>query len=292
MSTLRLSFLPGCDEGRFNVTEAEAVDLCAGEAVVSSPQAIGPISQGGNAHHNSAGQRAVMSGHMDNSIDAIRSGGNHIPQEISSGECTPSTVTVVTPVKVKSEDFGCDSDDCSRFSDGFAPIDYNNTKNIDPKEEETDEGSRFSDIEPSIHNINPKKEETDDEEEASRFSHDNDDEASRFSDVSDLGQSEVGFQKKYDNPAVMEVEMKGDKAEGSIDAVIKEEPTLAELARRQAKNSRRYGDRDLLARQSKLGMMKLGGGNQSTELYPTQRDERLARMGGGYCMAYNCMFNL
>jgi len=26
-------------------------------------------------------------------------------------------------------------------------------------------------------------------------------------------------------------------------------------------------------------------------LYPTQRDERLARMGGRYCMAYNCMFN-
>ena len=73
---------------------------------------------------------------------------------------------------------------------------------------------------------------------------------------------------------------------------IKEEPTFCDLEQREAKNSRKYGDRVLLARQSKRGMMKLGGGNQASHLYPNSRDERFARMGGRYCMAYNCRWNL
>ena len=73
---------------------------------------------------------------------------------------------------------------------------------------------------------------------------------------------------------------------------VKEEPTFYELQKREAKNSRKYGDRVLLARQSKIGMMKLGGGNQASDLFPKDPDKRLARMSGRYAMAYNCLWNL
>lgn len=73
---------------------------------------------------------------------------------------------------------------------------------------------------------------------------------------------------------------------------VKEEPTYGGLERVQADKYRKYGDRVLLARQSKDGMMKLGGGNQATYLFPKNDEERKARLGGKFCVAYNCKWNL
>ena len=54
----------------------------------------------------------------------------------------------------------------------------------------------------------------------------------------------------------------------------------ADYHKKEALEHRKYGDRVLLARQSKLGMMKLGGGNQASYLYPVDPDEREERLDG------------
>lgn len=226
------------------------------------------------------------------------------PQTSSADDATSSSAILVTPIpmKIKSEeissgnplniksgDFDSDADEYSRFSEGFT-----SDNGVNPKKEETDEdeGSRFSDDEleyPSSasNNIinNPKKEETDEEKETWNYS--DDDEGSRFSDVSGFRNEGSDFEME------VSIDMKKDGIQTNApeveegETVVKEEPTYAEIAKRQAKNSRQYGDRVLLARQSKLGMMKLGGGNQGTYMWPKNPKERLARMGGRYCMAYN-----
>ncbi|EJK54092.1 hypothetical protein THAOC_26350, partial [Thalassiosira oceanica] len=71
------------------------------------------------------------------------------------------------------------------------------------------------------------------------------------------------------------------------EVVVKEEPTIYELQQRSAKHARVYGDRDLLARQSKEGMMKLGGGNQSWALWPKSDEDRMKRLDGRFAIA--CM---
>ena len=98
------------------------------------------------------------------------------------------------------------------------------------------------------------------------------DEESRFSDVSKKDELQSG-------------------SKTAEDPVVKEEPTYEAVQKRQAKFSRKYGDRVLLARQSADGMMKLGGGNQSMELYPKDSDQRRARMGGRYAKAYSSKWN-
>ena len=72
---------------------------------------------------------------------------------------------------------------------------------------------------------------------------------------------------------------------------IKEEPTFEELQMRQIKNQRKYGDRVLLARQSKNGMLKLGGGNVKSYMWPRDLEEQSSRMNGRYCIAYNDLIN-
>lgn len=69
------------------------------------------------------------------------------------------------------------------------------------------------------------------------------------------------------------------------EVVVKEEPTIYELQQRSAKHARVYGDRDLLARQSKEGMMKLGGGNQSWALWPKSDEDRMKRLDGRFAIA-------
>ena len=189
------------------------------------------------------------------------------PQTSSADDATSSSAIVVTPIpmKIKSEEissgnplniksgeFDSDADEYSRFSEGFTP-----DNGVNPKKEETDEdeGSRFSDDEleyPSSasNNIinNPKKEETDEEKETWNYS--DDDEGSRFSDVSGFRNEGSDFEME------VSIDMKKDGIQTSApeveegETVVKEEPTYAEIAKRQAKNSRQYGDRVLLARQS------------------------------------------
>ncbi len=72
---------------------------------------------------------------------------------------------------------------------------------------------------------------------------------------------------------------------------IKEEPTIYELQQKQTKDRQKYGDRVLLARQARNGMLKLGGGNVSSQLWPKNPKERLARMGGRYAVGYNDLWN-
>ena len=138
--------------------------------------------------------------------------------------------------------------------------------------------SRFSQLDDDI---NPMKEETDDEEEEltsaqEKHKESDDDDESRFSNVSHIDETVTG----------------GPELETTEDQpLIKEEPTFAELERREAVSSRKWGDRSLLARQSKVGMMKLGGGNQASHLYPVNPEERNLRMGGRYAMAYNELWN-
>ena len=133
--------------------------------------------------------------------------------------------------------------------------------------------SRFSQLDDDI---NPMKEETDDEEEELTSAQDKHKESDDDDDESHIDETETG----------------GPELETTEDQpLIKEEPTFAELERREAVSSRKWGDRSLLARQSKVGMMKLGGGNQASHLYPVNPEERNLRMGGRYAMAYNELWN-
>ena len=78
--------------------------------------------------------------------------------------------------------------------------------------------------------------------------------------------------------------------EGDDKPFIKKE--YADYHKKEALEHRKYGDRVLLARQSKLGMMKLGGGNQASYLYPVDPDEREERLEGRFAMAYNTLESL
>ena len=163
----------------------------------------------------------------------------------------------VTPAPVKSEQ----SDVKMEHNDTDVKFEQNNAYDYD-----TDDGSRFSqgeDIKPIM------KKETDDEgsDDESRFSKDSSD--------------------HIDDDEVEKSKLKADPEQ----QIIKEEPTYANLELKQAKNDRKYGDRVLLARQSKDGMMKLGGGNQASHLHPVNPEERKARMGGRYALAYNILWN-
>lgn len=68
--------------------------------------------------------------------------------------------------------------------------------------------------------------------------------------------------------------------------------TEEDLHKHQARIHRHYGDRVLLARQSKNGMMKLGGGNQSMILFPygkgSENHPRFGIIGNHKAAAYNC----
>ena len=72
--------------------------------------------------------------------------------------------------------------------------------------------------------------------------------------------------------------------------------TEADLHRRQAKDHRHYGNRVLLARQAKNGMMKLGGGNQSMILVPAdnkknENHSRWSAIGNHKAVAYSSVWN-
>ena len=101
------------------------------------------------------------------------------------------------------------------------------------------------------------KQETDDESSTA---------SSRFSAISDDDEAPalVG-QKADESPASDKLSAKPPE-----EVAVKEEPTIYDIQQRSAKHARIYGDRDLLARQSKEGMMKLGGGNVSTHCGQSQ----------------------
>jgi len=93
------------------------------------------------------------------------------------------------------------------------------------------------------------------------------------------------------SPTVNQPLSKESTNDAEVKLKIKEEPTIYELQRRQTKDHRKYGDRVLLARQARNGMMKLGGGNVSSKLWPKSSKDRLARMGGRYAVGYNDLWN-
>ncbi|KAL7543751.1 hypothetical protein ACHAXR_013443 [Thalassiosira sp. AJA248-18] len=181
-------------------------------------------------------------------------GGNDTQLSAPKEESSKTSSFLVTPisVKVKSEpSYGYDTDEYSRFSQSTSELKQEKV------ETDEDEQSRFSEV----------------------------DEDSRFSDVSDLDDLGSGLD------AIQGLGGDNQGLEADSQALVKEEPTFYDLERRQAKNSRKYGDRVLLARQAKIGMMKLGGGNQSSHLYSKFPEKRLSRMDGRYAMAYNCQWN-
>mmetsp|Transcript_47128 Transcript_47128/g.98811 ORF Transcript_47128/g.98811 Transcript_47128/m.98811 type:complete len:655 (+) Transcript_47128:94-2058(+) len=182
------------------------------------------------------------------------------------GQSPPPHVTP-TPLELKSE-LKSHFNQSNVGGGSSTPCNEVKTERLDIDANDSDDDSRFSDV-TSEDKVNPYKQETDEEDRVSESNKkEGSDADSRFSDVSDVGDPEC------EKPAS-----------------IKEEPTFDELRKRVANKSRKYGDRVLLARQSKIGMMKLGGGNQSSYLFPKDQKQRLARMGGRYAMAYNCQWN-
>jgi hypothetical protein len=189
---------------------------------------------------------------------------------------------VVTPlsVKVKREDV----DDTNVESiDGFASASAG-SKSALPEETKVEIVTSMGGGNPGTSNGKVKSEEFGyDTDEYSRFS-----EGSAFKD--ERGEEEAEKEVKEESGVSnSNDDLEAESKEDDNSAVVKEEPTYEKL---KAKNPRKYGDRVLLARQSKDGMMKLGGGNQSSDLYPKDDEERMSRMDGRYAMAYNCQWNL
>ena len=121
------------------------------------------------------------------------------------------------------------------------------------------------------------KQETDDEASTA---------SSRFSAVSGADEAPAQAGQKADESPASD-EPCEPSAEPPEEVAVKEEPTIYEIQQRSAKHARVYGDRDLLARQSKEGMMKLGGGNQASELWPKSDEARMKRLDGKLAMGYN-----
>ena len=139
--------------------------------------------------------------------------------------------------------------------------------------------SRFQAVDD--HPTDPVKQETDDESSAA---------SSRFSAVSDADEAPaLAGQDADESPASDKPCEPSAKPGPPEEVAVKEEPTIYELQQRVAKHARVFGDRVLLARQSKEGMMKLGGGNQSWALWPKSDEERMNRLDGRFAIA--CSFH-
>lgn len=124
------------------------------------------------------------------------------------------------------------------------------------------------------------KQETDDESSVA---------SSRFSAVSDADEDPaLAGQKADESPASDKPSEPSAKPPEEV--AVKEEPTIYEIQQRRAKHARVYGDRDLLARQSMQGMMKLGGGNQASEMWPKSDEARMNRLNGKLAMGYNALW--
>lgn len=260
----------------------EVVDLCSSDDDEGEAAAV-PSSEGIESVPSLRGtpiksEHASVSSASDVKIDNVS----------FSGNVTHGTPAVALRVNIKNE--RC-HDEAVSSPNGVDEIDMNETQGSlyegcnhvahsskgDAGESmngyDSDDSSRFSTV---SYEHNTKKEETDDEnDEHGQFTEEcecenkDSDEESRFSHVSN------------DN--------EGDE---SNEVVVKPEPTYAEIQQREAKESRKYGDRVLLARQDRNGMMKLGGGNQDSWLYPGDLEKRMARMNGRFCVAYNTDWNL
>jgi len=189
-------------------------------------------------------------------IDKVKSGQNdndlHVkPDAVSSN--------------IKSAVFKYDTDEYSRFSESSVS-DHEDNTNF--KKEETDEESSHNDGIGSVAKAQTQQEESDDE---SRFS-EGCDEHSRFSDTSEVNKNRVEDEPKEDKSSD-ENELESDSKEYSNNSSgetglesevlednntpgvkVKEEQTYHGIHKKQAKESRKYGDRVLLARQSKIGV--------------------------------------
>lgn len=198
------------------------------------------------------------------------------------------------------------SDDNSRFSGtDFNPFKRMNYENTVPKQISTTSLQTQRNEEQVVTNGMTTngaadesffKCETDDENESSSSTSNNEDVAPSISGSGNDEGNEpiVKDEPNIDcnpSPNVNQPDSKESTNDAAGQPKIKEEPTIYELQQRKTKDHRKYGDRVLLARQARNGMMKLGGGNVSPELWPKNPKNRLARMGGRYAIGYNDLWN-
>jgi len=114
--------------------------------------------------------------------------------------------------------------------------------------------------------------------------YESDSDSSHFSQGSEIWKKKYSMKEEDTDGVDTDDEQEGGNGgaeegeEGDDKPFIKKE--YADYHKKEALEHRKYGDRVLLARQSKLGMMKLGGGNQASYLYPVDPDEREERLGG------------
>ena len=256
--------ISNCDQGRFDISNVQRYSQAVSIKVKSEEKdqkcfEVIDLCSDGSDDDAETSDMGTISDVLSRSI---------------TSDDVPSSGNVVTPVPmkvknepsaddIKSEHFAYDTDE-SRFSEGFE-----SAQGANPYKQETDEESN------NLSNARGNIEDESDEE-------------SRFSDISDSGALEMDHNE---NEVQKEASDQEEPEKKDDEPMIKEEPTIYELEKRQAKNSRKYGDRVLLARQSKLGMMKLGGGNQGSDLFPVDPVEREQRMDGRLATAYGCLWN-
>ena len=134
-------------------------------------------------------------------------------------------------------------------------------------DDDSDEGSRFS--------IGGNRSESGDEEIKNEDDHSRNTEEN----ISIFGDSD------YDDHCDSDSNDGNQSTSNNMSGRLQTEVTQDEIdeakkvkARKERAKLRKYGDRVLLARQSKLGMIKLGGNRQDTRMWPRDPDKRVSTM--------------